>query len=51
MSVDEMITALREALEEMSDEERLEVISKLMDGYCEWCGRACDGRCHCMNDE
>jgi len=42
---------VREALETMSDHQRLEFWNKVEEGYCRACGREDeDQRCQCWND-
>ena len=36
----------------MSDQERIDLLDYLFDGYCKQCGADTGGRyCNCMNDE
>lgn len=47
-----LVAVLRDRMEKMTDDERLELMNSLMDGYCEECG--CEStriRCQCWNDE
>ena len=47
-----LVAVLRERMEKMTDEERVELIGDLKEGYCQDCGRATgEWLCHCMNDE
>ncbi|WP_293371564.1 hypothetical protein [Nevskia sp.] len=47
-----LIRVLRDRMEKMTPDERLELAGDLLDGYCEHCGYETHGRtCHCTNDE
>lgn len=47
-----LVQVLRGRIAEMTDDERVELISLLMDGYCEHCGTpTINGTCYCMDDE
>lgn len=51
--VEERVRNLLEVLETCTDEERLNVFSKLTEHYCVHCGRYIEDQfsCHCNNDE
>ena len=50
--LNKQVDALRKAMETMTNEERLELLSRFMEGYCRECGTKEQGhRCHCWNDE
>ena len=51
MSYETVLADARRLLADLDDEERVEFMHTLMDGYCEDCGRQVEGICHCENDE
>lgn len=44
------IESLRESMEGLSDEQRIEVLEDLFDGYCLYCGDK-TRKCYCYRDE
>lgn len=48
----EILSVINKALKEkMTDAERLEAISILLQGICRECGCVKDGVCHCTSEE
>jgi hypothetical protein len=45
-----LIITIRELMETMCDEERIDLINCIMDGYCKYCGGK-DLPCYCWNDD
>jgi hypothetical protein len=46
-----LIAELREQMIDMSAQERLDLISNIIAGYCIHCGYKIERRCYCKNDE
>lgn len=47
-----LVAALNDRLEKMSDDERIEIMRSIMNGYCKECGCVDpSGTCQCWNDE
>lgn len=44
------IESLRESMEGLSDEQRIEVLEDLFDGYCLYCGDK-TRKCYCYRDD
>lgn len=43
---------MRRCMKKMADEERVELLARLLDGYCRHCGIQEESHpCHCENDE
>lgn len=52
MTIEQLIEKIRIEQETMTDDERLELWSKIMHGYCKHCGIEDPKRnCQCWNDE
>lgn len=52
VAIETLTTALREKMKTMNDEERLELMNTLMEGYCKICGcKSPTGSCSCWKDE
>lgn len=50
MTIDELIAAVRAALSAMTDDERVDFIDEVMDGYCHFCGSDILP-CYCLRDD
>ena len=52
MELEKHVEAIRKAMETMTNDERLALLSRLAEDYCQECGRKENGRrCQCWNDE
>ncbi len=51
MTREQIAAAVRDALRQMTADERVAFFEKLCEGYCAACGDAVTRYCYCQNDE
>lgn len=47
----DILNQLIGAMEEMSDEDRMQIIREIRENYCLWCGSTSADTCTCMRDD
>lgn len=47
-----LVSVLRDRMEKMTDQERIDLLDSLFAGFCKHCGADIgDGRCYCLRDD